>query len=128
MAILAAVDAAADVQPPSGGAVLQDELVEVGILAGVVHQQTGGLLVGDVGKGAMAQWDGDVGSLATQVLRGFDTAHQGIEHGAAVAAGYLDGQAQLPSDGFKTVHTQVGERRDMALQWHVGDVVFLGCS
>jgi hypothetical protein len=26
------------------------------------------------------------------------------------------------------VHTQVGERRDMALQWHVGDVVFLGCS
>ena len=52
MAVLAVVYAAGYVEPVAGAGVLQDELVEVGILLGVAVEQQGGLLVGGVAEGA----------------------------------------------------------------------------
>ena len=97
----------------------QDQLVEVGILAGIEEQQSCRLFIGGVGKGTGRTDDGDVGRLATHVLRGLGTANHGVYQLAAVAAVHLDGQSQVLADGLKGADGQVLHGRDVALEGNV---------
>ena len=74
----------------------------------------------------MPTGDGDVGGLALQMLGIACTLHGGVELGASVAGCDLNGQAEVLTGGFETTHGKVLQRRDVSLQWRVGDVVLLG--
>ena len=74
----------------------------------------------------MPTGDGDVGGLALQMLGIACTLHGGVELGASVAGCDLNGQTEVLTGGFETTHGKVLQRRDVPLQWRVGDVVLLG--
>ena len=126
MAVLAEVHAAGDMDPPRSAVVLQDELVEVYGVAHPPEEQTGYLLAGGVAEGPILTGDGDVGGFALHVLGGFGSSNKSVELGTAVARGDLYGQAEVLSRGFETAHAEILQRRDVALQWNVGDVVGFG--
>ena len=126
MAVLAEVHAAGDMDPPRRTVVLQDELVEVYGVAHPPEEQTGYLLAGGVAEGPTTAGDGDVGGFALHVLGGFGSSNKSVELGAAVARGDLDGQAEVLSHRFETAHAEILQRRDVALQRNVGDVMLLG--
>ena len=126
MAVLAEVHAAGDVDPPRRAVVLKDELVEVYGVAHPPEEQTGNLLAGGVAEGPILTGDGDVGGFALHVLGGFGTSNKPVELGAAVARGDLYGQAEVLSHRFQTAHAEILQRRDVALQRNVGDVMLLG--
>ena len=126
MSILAVVYATGDVDPPGSAVVFQDELVEVYGVAHPLVEQTCYLLAGGAAEGPVLTGDGDVGGFALHVLRGFCTANESVHLGAAVARGNLDGQAEVLSRGFETALAEVLQRRDVALQRNVGNVVGFG--
>ena len=93
-AVFTEVNSAADVNPPRGAAVLQDELIKVGKLLGILQYQPCRLLICRVPERTVPAGDGDVGSLTLQVLRGGYTTHHLVEQLAAVTAVNLDGSRQ----------------------------------
>ena len=106
--------------------VLQDKLVVVYGVAHPLVEQTCYLLAGGVAEGPTTAGDGDVGGFALHVLGGFGSSNKSVELGAAVARGDLDGQAEVLSHRFETAHAEILQRRDVALQRNVGDVVGFG--
>ena len=127
MSILAVVYATGDVDPPGSAMVFQDELVEVYGVAHPLVEQTCYLLAGGAAEGPVLTGDGDVGGFSLHVLRGFCTANESVHLRATVARGNLDGQAEVLARGLETALAEVLQRRDVALQRNVGNVVGFGC-
>ena len=90
------------------------------------EEQTGDLLAAGVAEGPVPTGDGDVGGFALHMLGIACAFHGAVELGATVAGGNLDGQAEVLARGFETAHGKVLQRRNMALQWRVGDALLLG--
>ena len=126
MAVLAEVHATGDMDPPRRTVVLEDELVEVYGVAHPPEEHKGNLLTGGVAEGPTTAGDGDVGGFALHVLGGFGTSNKSVELGTAVARGDLYGQAEVLARGFETALAEILQRRDVALQRNVGDVMLLG--
>ena len=126
-AVFTEVNSAADVYPPRGGAVLQDELIKVGKLLGILQYKPCRLLIRGMPERTVPAGDGDIGSLTLQVLRGGHTTHHLVEQLAAVTAVNLDGQSQLAAHGLQTALAKVLHRRDVLLQWNVRNLFSFGC-
>ena len=126
MAVVAVVHATGHVDPPGGAVVLENQLVEVHRVAQPAKEQTGYLFGIGVAERPAAAGDGDVGGFALHVLGGIGTANEAVELWTAVARRHLYGQAEVLAQGFETALAEVLQRRDVALQGRVGDVMRLG--
>lgn len=117
VAVLALVGTAGDVEPVFAMGVLEDELVEVGMVLQEIEPAVGNVHVGmrevvsPVGVGGAGQTD--VGGFAQGVLRGIDTSHLDVEQTASVTAGDNDRLPSKGSEGFENLFAQLLQGRDV---------------
>ena len=130
VAVLALVGPAGDVEPVLAMGVLEDELVEVGVVLQEVEPAVGNVHVGvrtvvlPVGVGGLGQ--ADVGRFSEGVLGGIDASYLDVEQVASVTAGDNDRLPGKGSEGFENLFAQLLEGRDV-LRWNaVVNAVGLG--
>ena len=118
VAVACAVPPARDVQPAAAEAraVLEEQLVEVGVTYQELEPLTGDLLGGYA----------EVGGLAQQVLRAAHAAYGVVQCRRAVAAGDADGRAVVAAQGFEHFAAQVLHGQQLLVVGFVTDAEALG--